>query len=36
LNDVWNRASAGMIDRNNADVAGKAYDRWRRAANVIR
>lgn len=36
LNDVWNRASAGMIDRSNAEVAGQAYERWRRAAKVIR
>lgn len=36
LTDVWNRASAGMIDRSNAEVAGQAYDRWRRAANVAR
>lgn len=34
FNDVWNNATAGMIDRNNADVARQAMGRWRRAAQV--
>lgn len=34
FNDVWNNATAGMIDRNNADVARQALTRWRRAANT--
>ena len=36
FNDVWNNATAGMIDRNNADVASQALGRWRRAARVTR
>lgn len=36
FNDVWNNATAGMIDRNNADVASQALGRWRRAARVAR
>lgn len=34
FNDVWNNATAGMIDRNNAEVARQAMGRWRRAAQV--
>ena len=34
FNDVWNNVTAGMIDRNNADVARQAMGRWRRAAQV--
>ena len=34
FNDVWNNATAGMIDRNNADVARQALTRWRRAAKT--
>ena len=34
FNDVWNNATAGMIDRNNADVARQAMGRLRRAAQV--
>lgn len=34
FNDVWNNATAGMIDRNNANVARQAMGRWRRAAQV--
>ena len=34
--DVWNTYSAGMVERNNAAMAGESFQRWRRAASVIR
>ena len=34
LNDVWNNVTAGMLDRNNGEVARMAMNRWRRAATV--
>ncbi|MEO4806061.1 hypothetical protein ABHZ61_01990 [Bacteroides thetaiotaomicron] len=34
LNDVWNNVTAGMIDRNNGEVARLALSRWRRAGAV--
>ncbi len=34
FNDVWNNVTAGMVDRNNAEVASMALGRWRRAARV--
>ncbi len=34
FNDVWNNVTAGMVDRNNAEVASMAWGRWRRAARV--
>lgn len=30
--DVWNRVTAGMIDRSNGEIAEQALERWRRAA----
>jgi len=33
--DVWQTYSAGMIERDNASVAGLAHDRWRRAARAV-
>ena len=33
--DVWQSYSAGMIERDNASVAGLAHDRWRRAARAV-
>lgn len=36
MTDVWNNATAGMIDRSNANVATMALDRWRRTAKIIR
>lgn len=36
LNDVWNRVTAGMIDRNNGQVAMQALGRWQRAAALTR
>lgn len=35
MNDVWNSATAGMIDRDYADLAQESYGRWRRCARVI-
>ena len=32
LNDVWNNVAAGMLDRDNGEVARLAMTRWRRAA----
>ncbi len=34
LGDVWNNATAGMLDRSNGEVARMALTRWRRAAKV--
>lgn len=36
LNDVWNSVTAGMIERNNGEVARTAMSRWRRAAAMTR
>lgn len=33
--DVWSRATAGMIDRNTAEIAGQALDRWHRCARIV-
>lgn len=35
LTDVWRNATAGMIDRSQADIAGQAFDRWRRCGRLI-
>ena len=34
MTDVWNNMTAGMLDRNNGEVARMAMSRWRRAATV--
>ena len=34
MTDVWNKMTAGMLDRNNGEVARMAMNRWRRAATV--
>lgn len=34
MTDVWNNATAGMLDRNNGEIAQTAMRRWRRAATV--
>lgn len=34
MTDVWNNVTAGMLDRNNGEVAQMAMRRWRRAAKV--
>ena len=31
---VWNNATAGMLDRNNGEIAQIAMRRWRRAATI--
>ena len=31
LTDVWNKATAGMIDKNHGEIARDAYKRWVRA-----
>ena len=33
--DVWNNATAGMLDRNTAEIAGQALDRWHRCARTV-
>lgn len=35
ITDVWRNATAGMIDSTPADIAGQAYDRWRRCGRLI-
>ena len=35
FNDVWRNVTAGMLDRNNGEVARMAMSRWRRAASLI-
>ena len=35
LNDVWNNVTAGMLDRDNGEVARLAMNRWRRAAALV-
>ena len=34
LTDVWNNATAGMLDRSYGEVASMAMERWRRAART--
>lgn len=34
MTDVWNNVTAGMLDRNNGEVAQMAMRRWRKAATV--
>ena len=34
LTDVWNNATAGMLDRSYGEVASMAIERWRRAART--
>ena len=33
---VWRNVTAGMLDRNNGEVARMAMSRWRRAASLTR
>ena len=35
MTDVWNNATAGMIDRSNGEIANMALGRWRRAARLV-
>lgn len=34
LGDVWNNATAGMVERSHAQVVADAIDRWKRAQRV--
>lgn len=34
MTDVWNNLTAGMIDRDNGEVARQALSRWKRSAKV--
>ena len=34
MTDVWNNATAGMLDRNNGEIAHIAMQRWHRAATA--
>ncbi len=34
--DVWNRASAGMIDRDMDQISNSALERWKRAGKIVR
>lgn len=36
LNDMWNNVTAGMLDRDNGEVARMALSHWRRAAALAR
>lgn len=33
--DVWNRATAGMIERNKADIASQSFSHWKRYAKEV-
>ncbi len=35
MTDVWQRTTAGMIDRSYSEIAGQSFRRWRRAATVL-
>lgn len=35
MTDVWQRASAGIIDHSYAELASQSMSRWRRAAKVV-
>jgi len=35
MTDVWNNATAGMVDRSNSECASIALERWRRSAKVV-
>lgn len=34
MTDMWNRVTAGIIDRNNGEIAVQALGRWRRAGRL--
>ena len=36
MTDVWNKATAGMVDRNHGEIARQAYKRWVRAQTTYR
>ena len=35
IEDVWNYATAGMLDRDIADIAEMAYKRWERVHQTV-
>ena len=35
MTDVWNNATAGMLDRDNATIPSQAFGRWRRCASLV-
>ena len=35
MTDVWNNATAGMLERTPGEVAVMAFGRWKRAAKAI-
>lgn len=34
--DVWENATAGMLDRDNAEIAQSALGRWKRTSRIVR
>lgn len=36
LSDVWNSATTGMVDKDNATIAREAKERWKRSAKIVR
>ena len=34
MNDVWNKYTAGLVDRDHATIASEAFDRWKKARRV--
>ena len=35
MTDVWENATAGMLDRSNGEIAQAALGRWRRCSNMV-
>ena len=35
MTDVWNRATAGIVDHSYGELADQSFRRWRRAAKVV-
>jgi hypothetical protein len=33
--DVWEDATAGMLDRTNAEIAQAALGRWKRTSRIV-
>ena len=34
--DVWENATAGMLDRSNGEIAEAALGRWKRTSRIVR
>ena len=34
--DVWENATAGMLDRSNGEIAETALGRWKRTSRIVR